>query len=84
MAVMGWSAADALTEARNFGCSVPRQQAFIEAFGVMLQGHDPAQAGAGSVQELGRYPLKPLGSVPATVEELTATVASSARSGAGP
>jgi protein-tyrosine phosphatase len=84
MAVMGWSAADALTEAKNFGCSVPRQQAFIEAFGVMLQGHDLAQAGAGAVQELGRYPLKPPGSVRATAEELTATVASSARSGAGP
>jgi len=82
MAVMGWSPVDALTEAKNFGCSVPRQQAFIEAFGVMLQGHDPAQSGTGVVDELGRYPLKPLGSVRATVEELTATVASSARTDA--
>jgi protein-tyrosine phosphatase len=83
MAVMGWSAADALTEAKNFGCSVPRQEAFIGAFGVMLQGRDLAQAGAGSLNELGRYPLQPLGSVRATVEELTATVASCAQAALG-
>jgi Tyrosine phosphatase family len=82
MAVMGWSAVDALAEAKNFGCSVPRQQAFIEALGVMLQGHDPARAAGGAVDELGRYPLKPLGSVRATAKELTATVASSARTDA--
>lgn len=78
MAVMGWSLADALTEAKNFGCSVPRQQAFIQAFGVMLQGHDPTKAGGGAIDELGRYPLRPLGSVRATVEELAATIASCA------
>jgi protein-tyrosine phosphatase len=89
MAVMGWSAADALTEAKNFGCSVPMQQAFIQAFGVMLQAGDRAgggragggRAGGGreSSSALGAYPLRPLGSVKATTAELTATVASTAR-----
>jgi hypothetical protein len=63
MAVMGWSAADALVEAANFGCTPPGQLAFIREFGEMLA--------AGPV---GRYPLLPLGSVKATLEELTATV----------
>lgn len=64
MAVLGWSAADALREAENFGCSVPKQQAFIQEFGAMLQ--------AGSVP--GRYPLLPVGSVSPTPEQLAATV----------
>jgi hypothetical protein len=84
MAVMGWSAADALTEAKNFGCSVPMQQAFIQAFGVMLQagdraGGDRASGDRESSSVLGAYPLRPLGSVKATTAELTATVASTAR-----
>jgi hypothetical protein len=66
MAVMGWSAADALTEAVNFGCSVPGQQAFIREFGDMLL--------AGPVA--GRYPLLPPGSVRATPAQLAATLAS--------
>jgi hypothetical protein len=70
MAVFGWSAADALREAENFGCSVPKQQAFIQEFGEMLQ--------AGSVP--GRYPLRPLGSVSPTPEQLTATIRSVAGS----
>jgi hypothetical protein len=85
MAVMGWSAADALTEAKNFGCSVPSQQAFIQAFGKLLQQQDGARIGNEPCAGLafGRYPLKSLGSVKATIEELTATVASCARLEAG-
>ena len=41
MAVTGWSTADALTEAINFGCSVPGQQAFIREFGDMLLAARP-------------------------------------------
>jgi protein-tyrosine phosphatase len=78
MAVMGWSAADALTEAKNFGCSVPMQQAFIQAFGLMLKRKDPASEPGPA---LGRYPLKPPGSVRATIEELTVTIASCTRRG---
>jgi hypothetical protein len=65
MAVMGWGAADALTEAVNFGCFIPGQQAFIREFGEMLL--------AGPVA--GRYPLLPPGSVRATPRQLAATVA---------
>jgi Tyrosine phosphatase family len=70
MAVRGWSAADALREAENFGCSVPKQQAFIREFGEMLR--------AGSVP--GRYPLRPVGSVSPTPEQLAATIRSVAES----
>jgi hypothetical protein len=68
MAVMGWSAADALTEAANFGCFAPGQLAFIRAFGDLLL------VGVG----VGRYPLRPPGSVGATPEQLTATVRTAA------
>jgi hypothetical protein len=67
MAVMGWSAADALVEAANFGCSPPGQLAFIREFSDTLAG---GLLGAA----VGRYPLLPLGSVRATPEQLTATV----------
>jgi hypothetical protein len=67
MAVMGWSAADALTEAANFGCFAPGQLAFIRGFAELL-------AGPG----VGRYPLLPLGSVDPTPEQLAATVDSAA------
>jgi hypothetical protein len=73
MAVFGWSAADALREAENFGCSVPKQQAFIQAFGEMLA--------AGSVP--GRYPLRPVGSVSPTSAELAATLRTVAESEPG-
>jgi hypothetical protein len=63
MAVMGWSATDALIEAANFGCFAPGQLAFIRGFAELL-------AGPG----VGRYPLLPLGSVDATPEQLAATV----------
>src|ERR1700760_4846423 len=66
MAVMGWAEADAFTEAENFGCSVPLQRAFIQEFA--------AQLPAGSEAALGRYPLKPLGSVRATRAERDATL----------
>jgi hypothetical protein len=79
MAVMGWNATDALIEAKNFGCSVPMQQAFIQAFGAMLQANDRAGGGQEASSALGAYPLRPLGSVRATIAELTATVASTAR-----
>jgi protein-tyrosine phosphatase len=68
MAVMGWSFPDALTEAVNFGCTVPRQQAFIREFGEMLL--------AGSAP--GRYPLLPPGSVSATPEQLAVTLRATA------
>jgi Tyrosine phosphatase family len=64
MAVLGWSAADALREAENFGCSVPKQQAFIQEFGDMLQ----------VCVVPGRYPLRPVGSVSPTPEQLAATI----------
>jgi hypothetical protein len=73
MAVMGWNTADALTEAENFGCFVPGQQAFIREFGEMLLG--------GSV---GRYPLRPPGSVRATPAELAATVQTAADGNGAP
>ena len=38
MAVSGWGVEDALTEAVNFGCIVPGQQAFIREFGQSLRG----------------------------------------------
>lgn len=66
MAVMGWSADDALTEAVNFGCSVPGQQAFIREYGDLLLAGGPSA---------GRYPLLPLGSVKPTAAELAATLA---------
>jgi Tyrosine phosphatase family len=64
MAVMGWSVADALSEAVNFGCCIPRQQAFIRECGAMLL--------AGSFP--GPYPLLPLGSVGVSPEQLAATI----------
>ena len=64
MAVMGWSAADALTEAQNFGCFAPGQLAFVLEFGDLLTGPG-----------VGRYPLLPPGSVMPTPEQLTATLA---------
>ncbi len=67
MAVLGWDAADALVEAANFGCSPPGQLAFIRGFGDTLAG---GLLGAA----VGRYPVLPLGSVRATLEQLTATV----------
>ncbi len=53
------------------------QQAFIQDFGLLLQQQDPAGAGAGAgaTANLGRYPLRPLGSAKPSTEELTATVA---------
>jgi len=68
MAVAGWSTSDALTEAINFGCVVPGQQAFISTFGAMLAAAPVA----------GRYPLLPLGSVQATPAELSATIRTAA------
>lgn len=75
MAVLGWSAADALTEAVNFGCSVPGQQAFILEFGQLLLAGGPAA---------GRYPLLRPGSVTPTPAQLTATLASVAKSEGSP
>lgn len=85
MAVMGWSEADAYAEAANFGCSVPQQRAFIQKFGAQLRGHKQARDRHldGSEPALGRYPLKPLGSVRATPAERAATLASVARAGKG-
>jgi hypothetical protein len=83
MAVMGWSTADALAEAVNFGCTVPGQQAFIREFGDQLLSRPadgpvvgPVVGPAGG----GSYPLLPPGSVRPPAAELTATLASVAKS----
>lgn len=78
MAVMGWSAGDALAEAERFGCSVPMQQAFIQAFGAQLETQYQARASGQPLPdaEMSRYPLLPPGSVRPTAQELAATVAS--------
>jgi protein tyrosine phosphatase (PTP) superfamily phosphohydrolase (DUF442 family) len=70
MAVLGWSVDDAYAEAERFGCSVPQQKQFICSFGKRLQG--PGRA-------LGRYPLRPLGSVQPTPEQRAATLVEVAR-----
>ena len=64
MAVSGWGVEDALTEAVNFGCIVPGQQAFIREFGQSLRG----------ASLTGRYPLLPVGSVSATPAQLSASL----------
>jgi Cyclin-dependent kinase inhibitor 3 (CDKN3) len=64
MAVAGWGANDALTEAVNFGCCIPKQQGFIREFGEMLQ--------TGSIR--GKYPLRPVGSVSPSPAQLAATI----------
>jgi hypothetical protein len=76
MAVMGWGISDALAEARNFGCVIPGQLAFIERFGAALTDGGNARAGGqpSPGYELGRYPLQPPGSVPATPQQLAATI----------
>lgn len=66
MAVMGWSPQDALMEARNFGCSIPSQLAFIQNFGDKLAQGDP---------EMNGYPRQPLGSHAPTASERSATIA---------
>lgn len=78
MAIMGWDEADAYTEAKNFGCSVPMQRAFIQQFGALLLAQYQARADGKPAPDpmLGRYPLQPPGSVKATAAELIATIAS--------
>lgn len=68
IAVTGWGVDDALTEAVNFGCIVPGQQAFIREFGETLRTASLA----------GRYPLLPIGSVSPTPAQLSATYKSAA------
>jgi hypothetical protein len=72
MAVLGWGSADAVTEAVNFGCCIPGQLAFIREFGTLLRA-----------APVGRYPLRPPGSVRTTPEQLGATIASTAKSEQG-
>lgn len=72
MAVMGWSPQDALLEARNFGCSIPDQLAFIQDFGEKLAQGDPGLIG---------YPRQPLGSHALTASEQSATIATAAADG---
>ncbi|HEY2242329.1 MAG TPA: hypothetical protein VGI21_26245 [Streptosporangiaceae bacterium] len=85
MAVMGWDETDAFAEAESFGCSVPLQRAFIQQFAVQLTAHAEARDHdrPDSAAELGRYPLKPMGSVRATSAERDATVGAVARSEKG-
>jgi protein-tyrosine phosphatase len=83
MAVMGWSVQDALTEAKNFGCSIPMQQAFIEDFWTKLEAQYKARADNSPLPypALSRYPLLPPGAVKATPQQLSATLAGVAQSG---
>jgi len=79
MGALGWSMTDARTEAKNFGCSVPDQIAFIEHFGAALSIHHELKGGGEqSGGGLGNYPLKALGSVTPTPEELMMTLAEAA------
>ena len=73
MAALGWDMADAVREAKNFGCSTPDQLEFIEDFGNAL--HDGHVDG---------YPNKPFGSVRATPEQLAATLDEYATPDSGP
>ncbi len=84
MATMGWSAADALTEARNFGLWTPVQEAFIADFGTMLLANADARATNAPVSypALGPYPLLPPGSVVPTAEQLSMTVEGAAQASA--
>ena len=84
MAMMGWSVADAMTEAVNFGCTVPMQQAFIEDFGAGLATQYAARAaGHAGDPALGRYPVLLPGSVPPSAQQLSATLDSVRRSDGG-
>jgi hypothetical protein len=69
MAVMGWSVADALTEAENFGCCIPDQQAFIREYGEMLAaGSAPAGTRCGrSARPARRRPSSRRPSTPALI-----------------
>ncbi|HLI72278.1 MAG TPA: hypothetical protein VKU86_00265 [Acidimicrobiales bacterium] len=75
MAVMGWCAADALTEAKNFGCYPPVQRTFIEDLGNRLHARYEARTagggGDGPHPELGPYPIQEMRST-ATPEQLRA------------
>lgn len=80
MAAMGWSADDALAEAKNFGNCIPMQQTFLETFGAMLvERWQARQAGDDRHRMLGHYPLLRPGSVKATPVQLTATLKQAAR-----
>ena len=85
MAVMGWGISDALTEARNFGCSIPGQLAFIRRVGSTLTVGYSARAGGQrpAGYGLGRYPLQQPGSVRATPEQLAATISEVAKAEQG-
>jgi len=85
MAVMGWSAADALAEAERFGCSVPMQLAFIQAFGAQLETQYQVRVSNQPLPDvpMSLYPLLPPGSVVPTAQELAATVAAVALLEAG-
>ena len=81
MAVMGWTAIDAVTEARNFGCVIPGQLAFIRMFGARLaEGYEARAAlpAPGRVRA-GPVALQPPGSVRATPRELATVIAAVAR-----
>lgn len=83
MAVMGWDCHDALTEAKNFGCSVPAQEAFIQEFGRFLEARRLGSLDSGDPSSPlpSTYPVLRFGSIGATSEELAATLDGAARSG---
>lgn len=73
MAVMGWTVDDALSEARNFGLSVPMQVAFVEEFGRKLSAQSSARKRGLPLPYsiLAHYPVLPYGSVRATPQQLS-------------
>lgn len=80
MGTMGWGIKDALTEAGNFGCTIPMQHAFIETLGAQLTARAALGKGKSARHpELSPYPKKPPGSVKATEQQLSMTLASLAR-----
>jgi hypothetical protein len=71
MAVMGWDGAAALAEAERFGCHIPTQRAYVTEFSRRLQEN---QTDRSLKSTLGDYPLRPLGSVQPTEQQLASTV----------
>ena len=83
MAIMGWSAADALTEAKNFGLWTPDQEAFIQAFGAKLVANlDAVETGRPLPNpKLAGYPVLRPGSITPTPAQITMTIDKAAAMG---
>jgi hypothetical protein len=76
MATMGWSPADAITEATNFGLWTPVQGAFIGDVGVQLIANYDAQSNGQALlyPALAEYPVSRPGSVTPSTGELAMTL----------